>query len=624
MPNSPKAGFNEIDLTFAVANAPVGISGVMLRTKRGPYNDPNTLVSTWGQFVKLYGGFMPGITNGPLLAKRAFDRGSKLRVSRIGHYTDITDPDSLDADFAAAINSTVLTLSAPLTAGTMSITVVINGTSISQAYTTSMAVTWAALADKILTNATTKGLVSKAFGASNLVFVIAPKGGAALTVTSSLTGAGAITVTPTTIDTFDNAFSGTPVTLFAVTPKYPGADYNNLVISVLPASNGNASYFNLRVDHLLEPSIFELYENLIIPGNPTVSDSHYLDKPIQQSMLAAFTYNDLSSTTGQQRPVNVAIKYAGGTDGSTLTDSDYIGDSASHTGLQSFNGVDDIYEIASLDNFSRPLAIAGAAYAANRRDVQYFIHLDNSFNNENALAAERDATNIDTKYAMFFAGGLTVTDPVTSAPIQISEIGDILGMAASSAVNFGPWQSFAGIRRGLIGNALSVVNNFGTPGNTALLDLLCNRGINVVVNSNRRMKLNSSYTGQISESQFSFGSVTRLILYYKKTMGPILENWLEEPNDIPTWKGIYQQVKPFHEQLKAKRAIHSYDWQGDQNARSMDDLTTNVPADVDQGKYRVNVFLKAIVPLIDIQISIILTPSGVSFEEALEQIQPSA
>lgn len=620
MPNSPKSTFSDIDLTFSVATTPLGISGVQLRTKRGPYGNPDVVISNWGQFTRLYGGLMPGITDGPHLAKRAFERGSKLRVNKIGHYTDITQAGTLDAVVATPLNTTLLTLSAALTTGSMDI--IINGTTITQAFQTSMTATWAALAQKILANATLKPLVAAAAGWTTTTFTITPKGTAALTVTGSTTGAGGITITPSTRSTFDNAFAGTPVTLFAISPKYPGADYNNLVVSILPASNGSSSYFNLRVDHLLEPNMFELYENITIPGSPTVANSHYLDAIISNSLLVKVTYNDLSALIGVLRPPNMSLKYSAGTDGSALTDADYIGDSGSKLGLYAFTGVDDIMEIGTLDNDSTALMIAGSAYAATRKDLQYFIHLPNSTATEAGLIALRDSTAIDSKYTMFFAGGLKVTDPQSAAQVNISELGDILGMAAYSAEKAGPWQSFAGIQRGLVYNALGIVNNFGTPGNTTLLDMLCNHGINVVINSKVRRKLNSCYTGQITDSDYSFGSVTRMVIFMKKAIGPLLENYLEEPNDIITWKRIYLAVKPFLEDMKTKRAISRYDWQGDQFANTLNDLTTNVLADVDQGKYRVNLFMSAIKPLVDINIAIILTPSGVSFEEALEQVQP--
>lgn len=620
MPNSPKSEFNEIDLTFSVSTPPLGISGVQLRTKRGPFGNTSTIIPTWGQFVRVYGGLMPGVTDGPHLVKRAFERGSKLRINKIGHYTDITNPATLDAVFAAPINSTVLTLSAAMTAG--SIDVIINGVTITQPFVTNMAATWASLVQKIFANQTLKQLVAAAAGWTNTIFTLTSKGSSPLTVTASTTGAGGITAASTTKATFDNTLGGSPVTLFAITPKYPGADYNNLVVSILNASNGSSDFFNLRVDHLQEPDIFELYENLYIQGNPSVAVSHYLDKVISGSSLVKVTYNNLNGTTGVQRPANISIKYSGGTDGSALTDSDYIGDSASKLGLHAFTAVDDIMEIATLDNESSAVMIAGSAYAATRKDLQYFVHLPNSTATEQGLISLRDATAIDTKYTMFFAGGLSVTDPQSAAPVNISELGDIIGMAAYSAEKAGPWQSFAGIQRGLILNALGIVNNFGTPGNTTLLNMLCNHGINVVVNSKNRRKLNSCYTGQITDSDYSFGSVTRMVIFMKKTIGPLMENYLEEPNDIITWKKIYQAVQPFLKSMKDKRAISKYDWQGDQFANTFDDLTTNQLADVDQGKYRVNLFMTSIKPLIDIGISIILTPSGVSFEDALAQVQP--
>src|SRR5690606_8456841 len=127
-------------------------------------------------------------------------------------------------------------------------------------------------------------LVTNAFGINDTVFGITPKN-AALTVTAALVDAPGVTVTGiTTKSTFDNT-SGTSgaLTLFSITPKYPGLDYNNLRVSVQTASNGNSNYFDLEVRHLLEPDLTETYRNLIIVGNPTVAESHYLDEVIRGS-----------------------------------------------------------------------------------------------------------------------------------------------------------------------------------------------------------------------------------------------------------------------------------------------------------------------------------------------------
>lgn len=78
-----------------------------------------------------------------------------------------------------------------------------------------------------------------------------------------------------------------------------------------------------------------------------------------------------------------------------------------------------------------------------------------------------------------------------------------------------------------------------------------------------------------------------------------MRTFLEEPNDIQTWKTIYAAVLPFLSDLRDnKRALTSFDWKGDQFANTMDDLVINNLPDVTSGKYKVKL---TIVPINSLQ-----------------------
>src|SRR5690606_34537620 len=108
---------------------------------------------------------------------------------------------------------------------------------------------------------------------------------------------------------------------------------------------------------------------------------------------------------------------------------------------------------------------------------------------------------------------------------------------------------------------------------------------NVVILRNNSIQLCGNFTGVLSTSRTSFISIRKLIITIKKTLKPVLEQFLEEPNDIQTWKAIYRVVKPYLDSLagEEKRALHSYRWEGDQNATSIDNLTVNDKDDVGLG-----------------------------------------
>lgn len=619
MPNASKTDLNEIDETFSPANVPVAISGMVGCFKRGPIADPSIIITSWTQFSKIFGGLVAGVDDS-MIAKRALERGSQLRVVNIRHYTDPSQPGTLTALVATPATGKTITLSGVLiTANTLQLT--INGVVVSQIFTATSDNTFNLLVQKIQQTAPLVGVISKIsyLGANKLI--VTPATGVVLTITGTNTGgAGQAAVTVASVSTILNG-AGNP--LFSLVPKYAGFDYNNLQVDILPASNGNANYFDIQIEHLLEPNLNESYKNIIINGAPTVANSNYLQAIVNGSQLMNVTYADLSAIAPQIRPVNTYLKYDSGTDGAGVVDSDFLGDSGAKTGVFALDPYDDLISFGSANSNSLAVIQAYSAYAQNRQDLRFFAHIDNSFTTEAAVAAFRDSTLVDSSYTGFFAGGVKITDPFTLAPRNISEIGDVLGAAAFSGQTFGLWYSFAGTRRGTIVNALGVVNNFGLASNYNGRNLLANHQVNLAINKSGKTQISGNFTGQLLQSTLSFMNVRGMLLFLKKTIGPVFDSYIEEPNDPTTWLAIYSEIKPILKTLKDKRGIADSNYQGDQFVTNIDNCVINDPDDVQNGKYVVNLFVKDIVSLQWIQVNIILTNSGVSFEDVLSPIGDS-
>lgn len=613
MPNAAKTSINEVDQTFSANDIALGISALQGTFKRGPINDPSTVCQSWAQFQKIFGGFVAGVDD-PILAKRAFERGTTLRINNVRHYTDPTNKASLSATKAIKVTSKLNTLSAVLV--TLNVyTITINGTPVAQAFLTSSDNTQNLLAAKIIQ--TLPGVVAKAVYLGGGKLIIVPATGITLTVTGVVTlGASQATDTVTSVLTFSNA---TPIAMFDFVPKFQGADYNNLVVDIGAASSGDANSFDVNFSHLLEPTLNESYKNIKIPGNPSVANSSYLQAIVNGSTLFDVIYLDLSGTTGQQRPVNTSVKYDTGSDGGAIVDADHVGDSGAKTGLYALDGYGDMIEMAYCGE-SAVVHQAAILYVENRKDMVYYGHLSNTYVNETQLAAAKDALLIDSTYGALYAGGLIIVDPVTSQDRNISEIGDILGASGYCNARFGPWKSFAGVNRGLIFNAKGVVNNFGLDSQYGPRNLLANHEINIVGNVDGKIQIMGGFTTQLASSTLSFLSVRKMLIYLKKKLSPILKRYIEEPDDIPTWKQLYGEVVPVFEYIKTRRGIYDYSWQGDQFAPNITKLLINNSADLALGKYKVKAFVKPIVGIQDISIDIILTPSGVSFEDNLSQL----
>lgn len=428
----------------------------------------------------------------------------------------------------------------------------------------------------------------------------------------AVTDPGALTAVKATALEFSNAALDP---LFKFAPKYAGADFNNISVEITAGSNGQTGYFNVEIKHSVDVEINEKYTNLKIEGKPTLTEANFLLPIVELSQLVEVEYLDLSYIADETiTPDFVTKTFTGGDDGGTVVASDYIGDSAKRTGFYSFDPYQDAMNLAVLDNEDDTVHSAGSAYAANRKDMVYFIHLSNSLMGKADILTKRDTLAINTKYTAIYAGGLKVRDPFSGQIKEISGLADILALANKAANQFGPWYSFAGNTRGLINDALGVVNNFGSPAKFKDLDDLANKRINMIINRDNSLKLWGNFSAQFKEDQERYLNVVRLVIYIKTSIRPTLEDFLEEPNDIPTWRRLYYTVKPFFDNLVDSRALYSYTWLGDQDAPNMDNLKINKAADVSQGKYKVNLQLKAIPSIQEINMNLILTPAGVDFE----------
>lgn len=385
--------------------------------------------------------------------------------------------------------------------------------------------------------------------------------------------------------------NATPVGLFSATAKYPGADYNNINIIISAASNGKADYFNMRVILTTDAvNATEDYFNLQVT-NTLVGDSKYLDDVNNRSNLVIFTYIDLSALVAQTRPVNGTYSITGGTDGGAVVQTDYIGDPGVKTGLYAFDAFDDFFDIAIPVISDGSVNTALALYADNRKDCQAIIHLPHSVQTAAQLVTARGS--VDSKYAAYFAGGISKTDAVTGAVNTYSEIADIININNYVDDKFKPWTSRANFVRGIIKDATGVVNNFA--GDTNNLNLLAGNQINVVINKKGKVYLKGNFSGQLETSKASFFNIVRGLIFLKKTLEPTLEKYLEEPCDIPTFIKLAKEVEPFLDSLTdgeffykgAGQSKKGYDWKGDQDAADITKVVINNLPDINLGNYKV-------------------------------------
>lgn len=614
MSNAAKVNFSVTNLTQTVGQPLQGISFVQGQSIRGPFASPDEVFNSWPAFVAKHGG-LSAQSDAPLLCKRLLEKGGSIRFSRVGHYDTTSDPTSLTATKASQPEVTKIEFDSAFTTGNV-IDITLNGDDLETVeYTLNNDSTLDMIAEVIMAHPDVLDCsVVEEFSNSsdNRLLFITPKVGSSVSI-DAISVTGGTTQPVDTVSPVTEIVSQTGSSLFVLKPKYEGADYNNFLVTITRGSNGIEGYFNIYFKHKIEQNLQESYLNLKIDGPVTAANSNYLSQIVGQSKYFEVEYMDI--TDAGEYPLPISFQLRGGSDGAEVTNADYVGDSNARNGFYAFDQYDDSYQLATFDN--EDIYLEGAAYAKNRGDLIYFPFLSGM--SKSTLLTQREALG-DNKHMYPFGGITKINDPITNQVRTINPTGDVFALIAASDRNFGEWYSFAGPNRGVIDGVLGVANNFGAPANARDLDDLANKQINMIITRNGSTKLWGNFSGQYKNDQERFISIVRLIMFLKKSLRPTLETFLEEPNDIPTWKRIYYTVKPFLDSLVTKRALYSYEWQGDQNAASLNQLQINNASDVGEGKYKINFLIKAIPSIQEINVNIVLTPAGVEFEIVSELI----
>lgn len=611
-----------VDLTTLMGQSLKGIMCVQGPTLRGKVGKAG-FAGSWPEFVRKWGGLFSG-SDFPLYCKRLLDSGSKLYVSRAGHFLNISDFTTLEGTAATvtgtngAVVETLATATITITsagAAASTVTAKVQGVTIgSYTFATSDTPTLVAtgLRANINANTSTNGGYTAA-GTTTNVIVTAPVGSGAgansRTVSVVFTGTMAGTTTQ-----FTGGVTAVTACSTAFAAENIGDGYNGTTITVQPAASGNAGKVDVTYT-IPGVDIPEVYKDV----------TKALGAP-EKAIINDKSNNVTIGVVTTELPYGTFTLSAGVQVISNITVTDYIGDSNSSTGLHSFDPIVDSTRIGNLGHFiSNPLDVALQAYVENRGDMVGFITTPVGLDDD-AIVAYRQRTapyttgaSINSAYMAMFTGGLNVLDPNSSTNRDISEIADVGGIFAKKDSKQGEWFTGAGSKRGKITNANGVVYNMGSPALLNSLSLVDSNGVNAVINHPAfGLVLWGNNTLQKEQTLLQDLNIAELVIFIKRTVKPLIESELFDPNDFVTWRNIYRKVKPFAEKLKDQRAIFDYKYYGDQDADTLSDLVINNPDDVQGGLYKINFLIKPIGALKWVKMSIGLINASVSFDEISE------
>lgn len=611
MDGRPRTEFNIIDDSQLGGSFVTGATLVIGETERGRFNSP-TLVKNWDDFVTYFGGLPANWktekdTDFPIYAKQVLDYGVPLVVSRIEHYSDITNINSgtstkasalvagitFDAiqagDFAASV---IISDAVSGLADTFDITLVVDGASRAGATVRDIPkVIGTVEADKIEQALTLirpqAGTIDMESGVTSTP-VLANSTNAAFATFTEVSGAYTIDADSAISEAYSASFTVTKGQKIKLTYANVSGSATGYSVRLVTANDGTG---NVVSD--TQP----LSSGVIIQSLETTT--------VYISLITTAAAGALGFDTLLQEEVFTSVTTAlsgGNYDVTSITDADYIGNSNAGNGIHAFDETEGVRRIAIPHKANNTLDVALEAYVEGRKpEMRAILRVPLGLTNGNAFVQYRNGTGayagntkIDNHLCSMTCGYVYALDPVTNIRTLYSEISQVLAQKGLRELTTLAYRAAAGKDYPLTKTS-GVGVNLGTAGKKLEADAVANAGLNpVIVNKTFGNIIGDINTLQVEKSLLSQEQISELMVDIYYNVKAVTDSYLVGGiNDIETWQAIYRENFNYFESLIANRAIRAYVYNGDQDATSVTQgvsVNTDLNA-IDNGEYKFNIIV---------------------------------
>nr|CAI3971059.1 tail sheath [Ochrobactrum phage ORM_20] len=297
-------------------------------------------------------------------------------------------------------------------------------------------------------------------------------------------------------------------------------------------------------------------------------------------------------------------KFGRGSDGAEPTDAHYL------AGYEVFRNKED-YEATYLVDVvkSRTVSIRVIELMQKRADGVTFTGAPSNLTLDNRPNKAKDIidfkrTLIPSNYGHFNPTWMRIFDRFNNKYRWIPATGTDAGMYARTHREMSMWEVPAGYNRGFYRRAERV----SYLPNESERDQLQPNGINYVVrDKGSGFVLLTWVTMQEKKGLFQDMNVRYLSIYCKVNIAEMLKYIIAEINDEITRAQVRNAINPFLARVKSGRGVYDY--------RTRCDDKNNPPEVVDQKILKVDVYIKPARLIEGIDLRLIYTKSGVSFEE---------
>lgn len=354
------------------------------------------------------------------------------------------------------------------------------------------------------------------------------------------------------------------------------------------------------------------------PAGTAFSMHHLTASVLSGVQYTAYDPNNSYSTGPAIPSVNgingFTVAFYGGFDGFDMTQSDPLAPTAATAistvslkkAIDLISNPDEIdINLIAVPGITNPSVTSYVRQMCNARaDVMYVMDIEGE--SVSAAVSALNTQGIDDNYTATYYPKLRYSDTTNNVLVDVAASVAVLGAIAYNdrvgQVFFAP----AGLNRGGL-SQFGIVDTLDRLTFQDRNDLYESRINPIATFPNEGIVIWGQKTLQQRPSALDRVNVRRLLIYAKKTIASVARYLLFEPNNPNTWQRFLNTVNPILEKVRMDQGLERF--------KVVMDSTTNTPDLIDRNIMTGKIFLQPTRSAEYIDLSFIITSSGVQFEE---------
>jgi len=309
--------------------------------------------------------------------------------------------------------------------------------------------------------------------------------------------------------------------------------------------------------------------------------------------------------------------FTGGTNGDAITDAELTG-SNDGTGWDAFINPDDVDVRILLNGGETSVTVQSKikTVAESRKDCIAILDVpkvQGETSPASTVTWRQQTQNFNSSYTALYSPWVRKYDTYSDSLVYVPPSGYVGAQFAYNDYVGQPWTAPAGLNRGQL-NVVGAQDVYTEGERDALYAAQINpiqvfRGEGIVIWGQK--------TQQVKASALDRVNVRRLLIVIEKATAVALRSYLFEINNELTRFQITAQLTEYLDLLSSQGAFQTE--AGDSGFQVVCDETNNTPAVIDRNQLNVDIFIKPARVAEFIQLSVIVTSSGVSFDELISK-----